>query len=204
MKVPTKLTWFVQYLGIFFVIPIIGTLAHELGHAFVSGCIYQVPTHISYAFTYYFGDLTDPQIFWFIMGGPISTWLTAALGLTIILWKYRPMHSELTRTIGWGQTISVVAVSFSVRFIFNAGGYLILTTFLGHASNADEVKIANYLGVSPDLIMYGSALIALAIILLAIYFIPRQQRYILLAAGIVGGILGYLFWYYWAGPLILP
>jgi hypothetical protein len=138
------------------------------------------------------------------MGGPISTWTVAVVSICIILWRYRPMHSELSKPIGLGQSIATVGASFSLRFIFNAGIYFIFTTLLGNSSGADEVDIAKILGISPDLTMYGSAIIALMLILLTLYYLPRHQRYIILIAGFLGGILGYIFWYYWVGPIVLP
>ncbi len=196
--------WFLKYLGIFFIIPIIGTLAHEFGHWFVAVCVYQEPAYISYAFTHLVGALSGEEYFWFIMGGPLSTWLTAAAGITVIFLKYRSMHSETEIPVGIGQSLAIVAAAFSLRFIFNAGGYFLFTTILGNPSNADEVKIANYLGISPDITMYGSAIIALILVLITLYYIPRHQRYIILFSGILGGILGYIFWYYWVGPILLP
>ena len=205
MNLSPKWIWFLKYLGVFFTIPIIGTLAHELGHYLVA-VIYQQPAGIAYAYTYLIGSnfLTPEQEFWFIMGGPISTWTVAVLSISIILWRYRPMRYELSKPIGLGQSITSVGASFSLRFIFNAGMYFIFTTLLGNSSSADEVKIAISLGISPDLTMYGSAIIALMLILLTLYYLPRHQRYIILIAALLGGILGYIFWYYWVGPIVLP
>jgi hypothetical protein len=203
MNLSPRSVWFLKYLGVFFTIPIIGTLAHELGHYLVAD-YYRVPAMIAYAFTYYFGYLTPEQEFWFIVGGPVSTWLVAAIGIGITLWKYRPMHSEQTRPIGLGQSAAAIASTFSLRFVFNAGMYFFSHTLLLNPSGADEVKIAQYLGISPDLMMYGSALVGLLVVLTALYYIPRSQRYIILLSGFLGGVLGYLFWYSWVGPLVLP
>ncbi|MFX0006353.1 MAG: hypothetical protein ACFFA7_10335 [Promethearchaeota archaeon] len=198
------INWFFTYLGIFFIVLIIGTLVHEFGH-YIVAVIYGVPARIAYAYTFYYGPLTAVQRFWFLMGGPISSWLVSIVGITVILIKYRHMHSEDEKTIGIGQILSITATSFCIRFIFNAGWYFINTTLLGNSSSADEAKIArDYLHINPDLLMYGSAVVALAFIIIALYYIPRFQRYIILIGGITGGILGYLFWNYWIGPIVLP
>lgn len=195
---------FIEFFTLFFITLIIGTLVHELGHYFVA-IMYGVPVRISYAYTHLFGSLTEIQRFWFLMGGPIISWTVAILGISVILIKYRYMNKETVKPIGVGHTISIVAVSFSVRFIFNAGLYFINTTLGGMISNADEVKIAqDFLGINPDILMYSSAGIALLLIIVAIYYIPSHQRYIILIGGIIGGILGYFFWNYWIGPIILP
>lgn len=165
---------------------------------------YRVPATIAYAFTY--APSIPPnseQEFWFIVGGPVSTWLVAAVGIGVILWKYRPMHSE-QKPMGIGQATAFIASTFSLRFIFNAGGYFFLHTLLLNPSNADEVKIANYLNISPDLMMYGSALIGLLVVLIALYYVPSSQRYIVLISAFFGGVFGYLLWYNWLGPLVLP
>ncbi|MHA2392550.1 MAG: hypothetical protein ACXAEX_11460 [Promethearchaeota archaeon] len=195
--------WFFTYLGLFFIVLIIGTLVHEFGH-YIVAVLFGVPARISYAYTTYFGPLTVEQRFWFIMGGPISSWLVSLIGITVILLKYRHMHNEKVQSISSGQTLSIVATSFSIRFIFNAGWYLINTTILNIPSGTDETQIANYLGISPDFLIYGSAVIALVFIIIDLYYIPRFQRYVILIAGITGGVLGYLFWNYWVGPIILP
>ncbi len=204
MEDSLEFKWLVEYLAIFFITLIIGTLVHELGHFFVA-VMYGVPARISYAYTYYFGTFAEYQRFWFLMGGPISSWLVASIGITIILIKYRHMHKERVKPIGIGQSISIVGTSFSIRFIFNAGLYFINTTLGGMTSNADEAKIAqDFLGINPDILIYGSAGIALLLIFIALYYIPAHQRYIILIGGIIGGILGYIFWNYWVGPIILP
>ncbi|MFX1567427.1 MAG: hypothetical protein ACFFCV_03565 [Promethearchaeota archaeon] len=204
MENSSEFKWFIEYFSIFFVTLIIGTLIHELGH-YIVAVIYGVPAQISYAYTHYFGSLTEVQRFWFLMGGPLSSWLVSTTGIIIILVKYKYMHKESEKSIGVGQSISIVGTSFSIRFIFNAGFYFINTTLGGITSNADEAKIAQeFLGINPDILMYGSAIIALVFIIVALYYIPSHQRYIILVGGIIGGILGYIFWNYWFGPIILP
>lgn len=203
MNLSPRSVWFLKYFVVFFTIPIIGTLAHELGHYLVA-VYYRVPAMIAYAFTYYFGTLTPEQEFWFIVGGPVSTWLVAAIGIGILLCKYRSMHSEQSKLIGLGQSAALIASTFSLRFVFNAGMYFFSHTLLLIPSGADEVKIAQYLGISPDLMMYGSAFAGLLVVLTALYYIPRPQRYIILLGGFIGAVLGYLFWYNWVGPLVLP
>lgn len=196
--------WFLTFLGVFFIFVIIGTLAHEVGH-YIVAVIYGVPSRISYVTTFYYGPLTTDQRFWFLMGGPISSWLVSIIGTIVLLGKYRHMHGEKDQSIGFGMMISILANSFCIRFIFNAVWYLINTTLLGKPSWTDEFRIARgYLGISPDFLMYGSAVISLIFIFIAYYCIPRFQRYIVLIGGIIGGILGYLFWNYWVGPIFLP
>ncbi len=198
--------WFFVFIGIFFTIPIYGTLLHEVGH-YLMAVIYNQPAGIAYAYTYTIDPyiLTNDQYFWFIVGGPVSTWVTAGLGLTVILGKYRSMHSESDKTVGYGQILATIAAAFSLRFVFNAGGYLFSTLWTSPwDSNMDEVKIATSLGIHPYIIVYGSAIIAVSIVLITLYYIPRHQRYIVLLAGIIGGAIGYIFWYYLAGPLLLP
>ncbi|MFX0038661.1 MAG: hypothetical protein ACFFCY_12580 [Promethearchaeota archaeon] len=199
-----RLKWFFMYMGIFFIVVIIGTLIHELGH-YIVAVIYGVPAQICYAYTYYFGPLTSDQRFTFLMGGPISSWLVSIIGIIFILFKYRNMHNEQEESIGVGQIISIVATSFSIRFVFNALWYFVNTSILSMPSGADEVIIArDYWEINPDILIYGSAVIALIFIVVALYYIPRFQRYVILIGGIIGGILGYLFWNYWVGPIILP
>ena len=198
-----NLKCFFLYLGIFFIVVIIGTLAHELGH-YIVAVIYGVPAQISYGHTHYFGSLTADQRFWFLMGGPISTWLVSTMGVIVILCKYRHMHNEKDLHIGIGQSISTVATSFSLRFIFNTGLYFINRSLLDIPSVTDETLIAGYLGINPDFLMYGSALVGLIFIVIAFYYLPHFQRYIIFIDTIIGGILGYFFWFYWIGPIILP
>jgi len=173
-----NLKCFFLYLGIFFIVVIIGTLAHELGH-YIVAVIYGVPAQISYGHTHYFGSLTADQRFWFLMGGPISTWLVSTMGVIVILCKYRHMHND-------------------------TGLYFINRSLLDIPSVTDETLIAGYLGINPDFLMYGSALVGLIFIFIAFYYLPHFQRYIIFIDTIIGGILGYFFWFYWIGPIILP
>jgi hypothetical protein len=200
----SEFKWLIEYFVMFFIILIVGTLIHELGH-FIAAVILGVPAQISYAYTHYFGTLTDFQRFWFLMGGPLISWIVASIGILVILIKYRHIRKEVDIPIGIGQSLSIAATSFCVRFIFNAGFYFINSTFGGITSSADEVQIArDFLIISPDILMYGSAVIALIFIILALYYIPNYQRYVVFTAGIIGGILGYFFWNYWIGPIVLP
>ena len=102
----SEFKWFIEYFALFFIILIIGTLVHELGH-FIAAIILGIPAQISYAYTHYFGTITGFQRFWFLMGGPIISWLVASIGFTVILIKYRHMHKKIDNPIRIGQSLSI-------------------------------------------------------------------------------------------------
>jgi len=193
--------FFLLFLA-FIVMTVIGTLSHEFGHwfaAWVSGH----DASISYAATHYTGDvrLTPEVWFWFTLGGPVLTMLTGTIGVLLTL-SFRGRDHDLTL----GQWAVVFTSLFWLRQLAN--GLVISAVFIVTGSapaRADEYWIARYCGLPLWSIVIATAAIgALVLAYITFFVVPRHQRRIFLAAGLCGGVAGYLIWLKWLGPVLMP
>ena len=193
-----RLKMLFKYLLIFLLVPAIGTLLHECGH-YIVAVLNGYEAYIAYAFTTY--SINDPTVaFWALCGGPLATWFQSLTAFTIMVLYYNKEKRETFTEDLPPLYIALLAIfSFSIRFIFNATGYLIRGS-----TTMDEVRIGLYLGIHPDVVVYGSALIAVVFLVIAIYRIPKSYRFMLFFSAVFGAILGYLMWYEWLGPILLP
>ena len=193
-----RLKMFFKYTLIFLIVPAIGTLLHEFGH-YIVAIINGYEAYIAYAYTIY--TINDPIVaFWALSGGPLATWFQSLTAFTIMVLYYnKEKRGTFTEDLPPLYIVLLATFSFSIRFIFNAIGYL-----LRGSTTMDEVRIGLYLGIHPDVVVYGSALIAVVFLVIAIYRIPKSYRFMLFFSAVFGAILGYLMWYEWLGPILLP
>lgn len=198
---------YIEYLLKFLPLAAIGTILHELGH-FLAAILQGYRAFISYGFTH----LIDPiynefQYFIFIIGGPLSTWLTCAIGLLFLVFKYRKKLSDQNyQRMSWGHQLSFFTTLFCSRAVFNSTIWAIRKYIFGvEAGTSDEEKISAYLGWPPEFILFGGLIVGLTIILISLFFlIPKTQRKPILITGIIGSLSGYVIWYYLLGPIVLP
>jgi hypothetical protein len=140
--------------------------------------------------------------FWITFGGPIQTILTGILGLLILGFRKAKGKYEF-KFLNW---LGVFLSLFVLREVFN----LVMAfakSILFSKSNfyGDEFRISRYLGFNEWMIPIITGLLGLIISLYIIFWvIPFQHRLTFIFSGFIGGILGYLFWFYWLGKLILP
>ncbi len=183
---------------------IIGTLSHEFGHYIVAK-YYGYDARISYAATYMSETSPDePKAIAITMGGPVQTMLTGTVGL-FLLFLFRNSFQQKDK-ISVAQWFIIFMALFwlrqTVNFCIWLGSYLINGTF---SSGGDEIRIANYFALPVWSLITTMALIgALTLALIIFKFIPQKQRITFLAAGFLGGIVGYLFWVILFGKYIMP
>jgi hypothetical protein len=194
---------FLKYFIIFLPVPIIGTLLHEVGHYLVA-IIYGYEAEISYAYTSStINRNTEPEMYFkYILGGPISTWILSGIPFIILLVYYnkdKRKSVEFSEKLPVGYLFLVGLTSICGRFIFNAGGYL-----WTHSQSIDESKMANYLGIYPDIFIYGFAFIAWTILLIIINITPKKHKAPLFFGAILGAVVSYFLWYELLGPFIMP
>lgn len=198
--VPIKL-FFLLVLA-FIVMTVIGTLSHEFGHwfaAWVSGH----DASISYAATHLIGDvrLTPDARIWFTLGGPLQTMLTGTIGVLLSL-RYKGQDHDLAP----GQWAVVFTSLFWLRQLAN--GLVISAVFIVTGSaptRVDEYWIARYYGLPLWSIVIATSVIgALVLAYITFFVVPRHQRLTFLAAGLCGGVAGYLIWLEWLGPVLMP
>ena len=203
MKNPGTIKLFLFLVMGFIVFTPLGTLAHELGHYAVARLL-GYEARLSFGFTHLPENLSPRDSFLVSLGGPLQTMLTGSLGLFVMLREKRTAGEKRPLTSKqWG----IVFISlFWSRQLFNFA--MDLAYYLRHGSFLiynDESKLAVHLGLHPISISLGSALIALGVCSLVYFrFIPSTQRRPFIAAGMAGGLSGYLLWFYLLGPWLLP
>ena len=194
---------FVKYLVIFFIVPIVGTLLHEFGH-YIVAIISGHQARIAYAYT--ISDIhayAEPElVFYYILAGPIATWIQCSIPFIIMIIYYNKERRETIGKKGDLPPFYILLISFTAfsgRFVSNAAGYMFT-----HSTSLDEARIASWLGIYPDIIVYPFAFIAWTMLLISIYLIPRNFRFSFMLGAIFGAALGYITWYYFLGEILLP
>jgi hypothetical protein len=187
---------------------IIGTLSHEFGHYLVAKYL-GYEARINYGATFWHSlDPEDPlnldDSFAITLGGPIQTMLTGTIGLCFLLIFQKSFYKINNLTFGQWLTIfvSLFWLRQTANFCVWMGKYFLSGEI---SSRGDEICIANYLNLPVLSVISTTACIgALVLALITFKFIPDRQRITFLAAGLVGGITGYLFWLVFFGKYILP
>lgn len=191
----------VKYFAIFLLVPIIGTLAHEFGHwivAVVNG--YQARIAYAYCIIDYGDSYNSGVDFFFTLGGPVETWINCLVPFyAMVIYYNKEKRHSFTEKLPNMYLVLVIGSSFCLRFVFNAAGYAAFGS-----SGSDEYAIALDLGIRPDIIIYGFAIIGWTMIIFVFVMIPRNFKISLIIGGLSGAISGYILWYYFLGPIVLP
>lgn len=141
----------------------------------------------------------------FILGGPVQTMLTGCIGfLLLIIYRKNIIGKQVLNTRQW---LLIFLSLFWLRQVANAmmGLFIFLAGRSVENANADEIKLAFYFNVPSMSIVAGTALIGLIISLIVIFvFVPVRQRITFIAAGLAGGIIGFIGWFGFAGPWVMP
>ena len=154
-----------------------------------------------------FDLIQDKQMkdaFWITLGGPIQTMLTGTIGFLLMLTQRRKILE--TKSIKLYQWFYIFLSLFWLRQFANlvtwTVGYFINGKF---SLTGDEVSLAISLRLPKETLVVSTAIIGLAVSLFVIFkIIPIDKRITFISAGLFGGILGYLFWLVWVGPIIMP
>jgi hypothetical protein len=142
--------------------------------------------------------------FLIILGGPFQTILTGTVGFFLML--KQKIKINKTNKITIYQWFCIFLTMFWLRQLANSVtwviGYFINNKF---SLNGDEVIIALDLNLPKGMIVFSTAIIAFLLLLFIIFkIITPLKRITFILAGLFGGILGYLFWLVWLGPIIMP
>lgn len=200
-EVKSRIQVFFLYLGVFLVVPIVGTLLHEVGH-YLAAVLQGYEASISYAFcsSTISPSLNPNEYFIFILGGPLATWTQSLIPFVLLLVIYRKDKRNSFENTGPPLYIVLLGfASFAGRFIFNAGGYI-----LQGSPYMDEVKMADYLGLPESLFVYLFGGIGLAVLFGLVYALPKKKRFLITLSCLIGSVAGYLLWYEVLGPIVLP
>jgi hypothetical protein len=139
-----------------------------------------------------------------LWGGPIETMLTGTIGL-FLLFLYRNKY-RATERLNTRQWFIVFITLFWLRqptnmvmwyiFYFIHGNFLV---------RSDEIRLALYYHSPKWAITVTTGVIGLIIGGMVLFrFIPKQQRFTFILAGLTGGVLGYILWLEIFGKIILP
>jgi hypothetical protein len=204
MKLDIKLFFYLTF-G-FIIATIVGTLSHEFGHYFVAK-LFGFDCRINFAstqFTNGYMTVNSSQSFWILAGGPLETIFTGSLGV-LLLFIYRSSFQNSDK-LNFRQWVIVYISLFWLRPVANFFVWVISYLFTGQLSErSDEIRIANQFNLPIWLVSALSAAFGIMVLTLVIFkFIPQKQRITFMAAGLVGGISGYIFWLILIGPIIMP
>ena len=198
-----QFVFFLKITCIFILVPVTGTFLHELGHylaALINGFDGQI--HYSYT-TSTINPTSEATIyFYYILAGPISTWVQCLIPFFLLLILYNKNRREKIiekKFFNKYFTICLFFISMAGRFLFNALIYIFT-----RSKNIDEYKLADYLILHPETFLILFAVLAILILLIVIYKIPKEIRIITLLGAIFGSTVGYILWNFIFGPIILP
>jgi len=203
--------FFYLFLG-FIIATVAGTLSHEYGHYFVAKYVFHKNPKIGYAYTssgyHATYDYTWEQLRHFELltelGGPVETIFVGMLGL-ILLFVFRRKYQQ-TERLSFSQWIPVFLSLFWLRQLFNLIGAITVLLIKGHiAYNADEFRVAYFLGLPIWSIMIVTGIISAVILATVIFkFVPALQRFTFMMAGLAGGLSGAYLWLILLGPILMP
>lgn len=218
---------------LFLAVPALGTVSHELGHAAVGLAVGQdVRMHygscdisggtdaelsaLLAAHRDEIRSIPDSPIaqryialaerarierLWFILGGPISTMLIGTSGLVgLMLMRRRHGYQSSLTPAGW--TLTILALFWS-RELFILAQHI--TGLAMHKpGRSDETTIAHILGLPHSSVTIVLGVLGLSACLIATLWHPRERRVPFVLGGVTGCALGFILWFYWLGPWLLP
>jgi len=196
---------FLALVAGFMLATVAGTLSHEAGH-------YLVARSLGYRVSINYGAMTwtgeqhfrSRDILFILWGGPLQTMLTGTLGV-LLLWRCR--RSFLPgKPLAFWQWFLVFLSLFWLRQPANLATGVGTWLRTGHAPRSgDETRLAAYYHWPPVTILALTALIGMLILALVVFrFIPRGQRILFMASGLLGGVSGYVLWLHGLGPVLMP
>ncbi|MEO6612750.1 MAG: hypothetical protein ABIT05_08730 [Chitinophagaceae bacterium] len=197
------------YLAIGFILAtIIGTITHEFGHCLVATSL-GYKAHINYASSWWTKSYPGQPIsfsdsFLITLGGPLETMLTGTIGL-ICLFIFRRSFQKST-SLSFRQWVFIFIALFWLRQTVNYFVWISTYIFTGQFSDlTDEIHIANYLQLPGWTIPALTAVLgAIVLTIILLKFIPIKKRLTFIVSAVVGGVTGYITWFYFLGPKLMP
>ncbi len=142
--------------------------------------------------------------FYCTLWGPLQTMITGSIGFLFILFYRKRFLNKVT--LNKTQWLFIFLSLFWLREVFNTtiAGILFLLNkqkeFYG-----DEFNLCKHLNLPLFSIPIITATIGFIICSIVTFkFVPQAERKTFIAAGFIGASIGYIFWMYFLGPLILP
>jgi len=142
--------------------------------------------------------------YWITAGGPLQTMVTGTLGLIFLVLLRKKYFSA--EKLSFGLWFVIFITLFWLRQTANLFLVLPMSIYRGKFSaHGDEFDLAWHWHLPSWSLVTFTALIGILILAVVIFkFVPVKQRFIFMAAGIAGGVTGYLFWLVLFGKMIMP
>ncbi|WP_452224301.1 hypothetical protein [Lacinutrix chionoecetis] len=139
---------------------------------------------------------------WIAIGGSLQTILTSIFGLFIIFHRKTKERLRLN-LFDW---LGIFLGLFILREIFNFMKALLLNFLIEKDFfYGDEFDISRYIGLDQWIVPIITAIIGITITAYIIFkIVPKHYRFSFIISGFIGGLVGYVFWFEFIGPILIP
>ena len=138
------------------------------------------------------------------LGGPLQTMLTGMIGLFWLLYGRSRGNAKEFRSKDW---LAIFLSLFWLRQVANVTMSVIeglIQPELGFFGG-DELALSQDLGLWEGTISIITGILGLLVSTWVIFkAVPKVHRLTFILAGLLGGVLGFIFWIILIGPIILP
>lgn len=139
------------------------------------------------------------------IGGPLQTLLTSIVGIFILFYRRKSIEAKGMKLWDW---LAVFLALFSLRFVSNMTLSIASEIWKPNGTyfgNGDEAKLARSLELPLGTFAIPLFCMGLAIALWVIFkVLPARYRITFILSGLIGGVLGFVLWMDWLGPILLP
>lgn len=144
---------------------------------------------------------TNDRLF-ILLGGPLQTMFTGTIGLFFLILRQR--KSQNFKITDW--LLAFISL-FWLREFYNLFMSVIYKMINPSISlfGGDEKKISQFFNIYDGTVPIIFGVTGLMITLFVIFkLIPERYRFTFILSGLTGGISGYILWFYFVGPALLP
>ena len=138
------------------------------------------------------------------MGGPAQTILTGLIGFSFLIFRKKKIKEKNLNLTDW---LFVFLSLFWLREVFNPVT-AIIEAFIYNENfsfGGDELYISEYFHLNPGTVPISLGILGLLFSLYTIFkILPRKIQIPFIIAGLIGGLSGYLLWFEFLGPRLLP
>jgi hypothetical protein len=137
--------------------------------------------------------------------GPLQTLLTSIIGIFILLYR---RQSILARGMQLWDWLVVFLALFSLRFVSNLTLSVLSELWKPNGNyfgGGDEARLARSLDLPLGMFAIPLFIIGFLTALWVIFkILPAKHWLTFILSGLIGGVLGFILWMDWLGPIVLP
>ena len=138
------------------------------------------------------------------LGGPLQTISTGLIGLILILLRKKRIKNSGVKILDW---LGIFLALFWLREVFNlihSIGFEILYNE-GNYFGGDERYISEYFNLGSGTIPIILGIIGIIVSIYIVFkIIPWKFRLTFIVSGFIGGITGFILWFQFLGPILIP